>query len=185
MGDATFVTLPNLLSASRVALAIGFVAFDGVSTRLALIAVASMTDFLDGWLARRTHTISRMGALIDPVADRFFALGVVVAYVIGGQFTWWQAVAVMFRDTMSIIGWFVARNVAWLRPITFKARRIGKAVTVAQLATFLAVLLAPQWVSWLVLVVAALGCAATADYTMMLWRERTSHRADGAESAAP
>ncbi len=185
MEHATFVTLPNLMSTSRVALAIGFVAFDGVSTRLALIAIASMTDFLDGWLARRTQTISRIGALIDPVADRFFALGVVVAYVIGGQFTWWQAIAVMFRDIMSIIGWFVARNVAWLRPITFKARRIGKAVTVAQLVTFLAVLLTPQWVSWLVVVVGALGCAATADYTMMLWRERAPRRADGAESAAP
>ena len=185
MEHATLVTLPNLLSASRVALAVGFVAFDGVPTRLALIAIASMTDFLDGWLARRTQTISRMGALIDPVADRFFALGVVVAYVIGGQFSWWQAVAVMFRDIMSIIGWFVARNVAWLRPITFKARGIGKAVTVAQLATFLAALLSPQWVSWLVVLVAALGCAATADYTMMLWRERTPQRTDGAESAAP
>ncbi len=172
MERARLVTVPNLMSTSRVALAVGFVLFDAVPTRLMLIAVASMTDFLDGWLARRTHTMSRLGALIDPVADRLFALGVVVAYVIGGQFSVVQAIIVMFRDVMSIIGWFVARNVTWLRPITFKARHIGKLVTGAQLITFLAVLLAPTWVWWLVVLVGVLGLAATADYTLMLWRER-------------
>ena len=172
MERATLFTLPNLMSTSRVALAFGFLAVDGVPTRLALIGLASLTDFLDGWLARRTQSMSRFGALIDPIADRFFVLGVVVAYVIGGELSWWQAIAILFRDVMSIIGWFVARNVSWLRPITFKARLIGKLVTGAQLVTFLAVLLLPAWVSAMVLLVAVLGFAATADYTLMLWRER-------------
>lgn len=165
-------TIPNMVSSSRVALAFGFVASDAVPTRLALIGVASLTDFLDGWLARRTKVTSRFGALLDPVADRFFVLGVVVSYVLGGQFSVWQAVAVMFRDVMSIVGFFVARNVSWLRPIAFKARPLGKAVTVVQLVTFLAVLVAPYSVNPLVIVVALLGLAATVDYTLMLWRER-------------
>jgi CDP-diacylglycerol--glycerol-3-phosphate 3-phosphatidyltransferase len=166
------LTLPNIVSTSRVALAVGFVMTDAVSARLALIGVASLTDFLDGWLARRTHASSRFGALVDPVADRLFVLGVVISYVMGGQFTLWQAVAVMFRDVMSVIGFFVARSVSWLKPITFKARLLGKAVTVAQLLTFLAVLLAPAYVNALVVVVAVLGFVATVDYTLMLWRER-------------
>ena len=165
-------TLPNLVSSSRVALAMGFVASEGVPTRLALIGIASLTDFLDGWLARRTKGTSRFGALLDPIADRFFVLGVVISYVMGGQFSAWQAVAIMFRDVMSVIGFFVARNVSWLRAIPFKARLIGKAVTVAQLVTFLAVLLAPTLVSALGWIVAILGLAATVDYALMLWRER-------------
>lgn len=172
MARPTLFTLPNLVSSSRVALAVGFVAYDTVPTRLALIGIASLTDFLDGWLARRTKVASRLGALIDPIADRFFVLGVVIAYVMGGQFSVWQAIAIMFRDVMSVIGFFVARNVSWLRPIAFKARWIGKAVTVAQLLTFLAVLLLPGVVDALVVLVAALGLAATIDYTLMLWRER-------------
>jgi cardiolipin synthase len=172
MPRASVFTLPNLVSSSRVALAVGFVASDAVPTRLALIGVASLTDFLDGWIARRTKVTSRFGALLDPVADRFFVLGVVISYVIGGQFTVWQAIAVMFRDVMSIIGFFVARNVSWLRPIPFQARLIGKVVTALQLVTFLAVLLVPSTVNALVIVVGTLGLAATVDYTLMLWRQR-------------
>ena len=171
--DATrIVTVPNLVSTSRVALGFGFLVIDAVPMRLALIAVASLTDFLDGWIARRTHAQSRIGALVDPVADRFFALCVVIGCVAGGQLSVWQAIALMFRDVMSIIGWFVARNVSWLRPITFKARLLGKAVTVLQLITFLVVLLAPSATDALVWFVFLVGVAATADYTLMLWRER-------------
>jgi phosphatidylglycerophosphate synthase len=172
MPRPSLFSLPNLVSTSRVALAFGFVASDEAPTRLVLIGIASLTDFLDGWLARRMHTMTRIGALIDPVADRFFVLAVVASYVAGGELAAWQAIAILFRDVMSIIGWFVARNVSWLRPIAFKARPIGKLVTGAQLLTFIAVLTLPAWVNALVLLVAALGVAATVDYTLMLWRER-------------
>lgn len=165
-------TLPNLVSASRVGLAIGFMLMEAVPMRLALIAVASLSDFLDGWIARRTKVTSRFGALVDPVADRIFALGVVVSYVADGLLSPWQAILLMFRDVMSVIGWFVARNVPWLRPITFKARPVGKVVTVLQLAAFLAVLLTPASAGALVWLVGGLGFIASVDYTFMLWRER-------------
>ena len=172
MSRPPIFTLPNLVSSSRVVLAMGFVATDAAPTRLALIGIASLTDFLDGWLARRTQVVSRFGALLDPIADRLFVLGVVISYVLGGQLSLLQAIALMFRDVMSVIGFFVARNVSWLRPIPFKARPIGKAVTVLQLATFIAVLLAPSLVNVLVILVGSFGLAATIDYTLMLWRER-------------
>ena len=168
----TVLTVPNRVSTSRVILAVGCLAMEAVPVRLALIAVASLTDFLDGWIARRTKVASRFGALIDPVADRFFVLCVVIAYVLGDQLTVWQAVAIFFRDIMSLIGWFVARNVSWLRPIRFRARPLGKLVTGLQLLTFIAVLLAPATVGGLVIAVGALGLVATVDYTLMLWRER-------------
>ena len=168
----TVLTVPNLVSISRVVLAVGFLALDGVPVRLALIGAASLTDFLDGWLARRTKVVSRFGALIDPVADRFFVLCVVIAYVMGEQLTAWQAVVIFFRDIMSLIGWFTARNVSWLRPIRFRARPLGKVVTGLQLLTFVAVLVAPATVDGLVFAVGALGLLATVNYTLMLWRER-------------
>lgn len=154
-------------------LAFGFVAYENVPTRLALIGIASFSDFLDGWLARRAQLTSRFGALLDPIADRFFVVSVVIAYLLSGQFTAWHAAAILFRDVMSVIGFFVARTVSWLRPITFMARPLGKVVTVAQLLAFLTVLLRPSWVNALVALVAVLGVLATVDYTLMLWRERT------------
>jgi hypothetical protein len=62
--------------------------------------------------------------------------------------------------------------VSWLRAIPFQARWLGKAVTVGQLATFVAVLLAPSVVTALVVLVGVLGLASTIDYTLMLWRRR-------------
>lgn len=172
MSQSSILTLPNIISSSRLALAVGFVAVDAMPARLALIGIASLTDVLDGWLARRARLTSRFGALLDPIADRFFVLAVVVSYVAGGQLTVLQAVAVMFRDVMSVIGFFVARSITWLRPIAFEARWPGKVVTGAQLLTFLAVLLMPGWVDVMVLVVFTLGVVATVDYTLMLWRKR-------------
>jgi phosphatidylglycerophosphate synthase len=172
MTRATVFTLPNLVSTSRFALALGFVATDAAPVRLALIGIASATDVLDGWLARRTKVVSEFGALLDPVADRFFVLAVVFSYVMSAQLTVLQAALVMLRDVMSVIGYFVARNVSWLRTIPFQARPVGKLVTVAQLFTFLVVLIQPAWVATCVWIVGALGLAATIDYTLMLWRER-------------
>jgi len=178
----SIVTVPNLVSTSRVVLGFGFLLTDAVSLRLLLIAIASLTDFLDGWLARRTHAASRLGALVDPVADRFFALCVVIGFVASGDLSGWQALALMFRDVMSIVGWFVARNVSWLRPITFKARLLGKAVTVLQLLAFLVVLLRPALTDGMVWFVFLVGAVATVDYTLMLWRERV--RSENAADAA-
>lgn len=151
-------------------------ASDGAPTRLALIGVASLTDFLDGWLARRAKVTSRLGALLDPVADRFFVLSVVATFLMSGQLAVWQAVAILFRDVMSVIGFFVARNVSWLRTIPFMARPLGKLVTAMQLLAFLSVLVLPAWVNALVIAIAVAGVLATVDYTWMLWRERVPKR---------
>ncbi len=177
------LTVPNLVSSSRLALAVGFVLAEAASLRLALLAAASLTDVLDGWLARRARTTSRFGALLDPVADRTFMLAVVGAFLAGGHLRPWQAVAVLFRDVMSVVGYVVARRVSWLRPITFRARPLGKAVTVLQVVLFAAVLLVPPAVNALVIAVALLGVAATADYTLMLWRERDRERWAAAQRA--
>jgi phosphatidylglycerophosphate synthase len=169
---ASLWTLPNAISASRVALAAGFLVAEGTAERVTLLGIASLTDVLDGWLARRARVPSRLGALIDPVADRIFALAVLVRFLIGGELSPWQAGVLFFRDVMTLIGWFTARSVSWLRAIPFQARWLGKAVTVGQLATFVAVLLAPSVVTALVVLVGVLGLASTIDYTLMLWRRR-------------
>ena len=60
------------------------VAMDGVGARVGLIGAAAATDFLDGWLARRVNAASRWGALIDPIADRFFVLTAVATMLFSG-----------------------------------------------------------------------------------------------------
>ena len=172
MPRASVFTLPNLISTSRFALALGFAGSETVPVRLAIISIASLTDVLDGWLARRAQVTSRFGAMLDPLADRFFVLVVVFTYVAEGHLSIVQAMTIMLRDIMTVIGYIVARSVSWLRNIPFKARKIGKLVTAAQLATFLIVLVAPDYTTAAVWVVGFLGAAATVDYTLMLWHGR-------------
>ncbi|HET7458320.1 MAG TPA: CDP-alcohol phosphatidyltransferase family protein [Gemmatimonadaceae bacterium] len=165
-------SLPNVVSMSRVVLAAGFVGAHGADERLALVGVASVTDFLDGWLARRQKTVSRWGALIDPIADRIFVLTAVTAFLVGGELTTWQYFVLLSRDIMTAVGFLVARLVSWLRPVEFKARYLGKVVTTLQLATFIAILAHPPLVTPLVLAVGVASAAAIVDYTYALWRAR-------------
>lgn len=172
MNRGAIFSLPNVVSMSRVVLAAGFVGARGAEERLALIGVASVTDFLDGWLARRRNAATRWGALIDPIADRIFVLTAVSAFLISGELTTWQYFVLLSRDIMTAIGFLVARLVPWLRPVEFKARYLGKVVTTLQLATFIAILAYPDLVTFLVLLVGVASAAAIVDYTYALWRAR-------------
>ena len=168
----TLWTLPNAVSMSRVVLAAGFVFVSGTGARLALLAVASFSDLLDGWLARRRNAVSRWGALIDPIADRVFALAAVTSLLVSRDLTAIEFAVLLFRDVMSTIGFVVARIVRWLRPIQFRARPIGKLVTALQLGAVLAAIAWRPALPALVVAVGVTSAAATADFTVMLWRER-------------
>jgi cardiolipin synthase len=168
------VTLPNAVSMSRLALAAGFVATRDPVARFTLVAIASATDFLDGWLARRQHATTRSGALIDPIADRVFVFTALCAFLLEGAISTATYLILLSRDIATLVGYFVARSVPWLRAVEFRARWLGKLVTALQLLTLVAVIVAPTAVPMLVVVVAAASTASVADYTLTLWRERAT-----------
>jgi cardiolipin synthase (CMP-forming) len=174
MNRERLVTLPNAVSMSRLVLAAVFVAARDPIARFTLVAVASGTDFLDGWLARRQHATSRSGALIDPIADRVFVFTAMCAFLVEGAISTATFFTLLSRDIATLIGYFVARSVPWLRAVEFRARWLGKLVTALQLLTLVAVLIATPAVATLVIVVGAASAASIADYTLTLWRERTT-----------
>ena len=174
MATARFLSLPNLISLSRVLLAAAFVVTTSTTGRIALIAAASATDFLDGWIARRRHIASRWGALVDPLADRAFVLVAVSSFLYSGALSTGQYFILLARDIMTAVGFVVARLVPSLRPVDFKARMLGKVVTVLQLATLFSVLLLPSAVRWLVIAVGVTALASIIDYTVALWRARAA-----------
>ena len=169
---ATLVRLPNVISASRLVLAAGFVAFGTVEARVGLIGAAALTDFLDGWLARRVHATSRWGALLDPIADRVFVLTVVGTFIFSGLLSTPAYFILIMRDLATAVGFLTARVIPWLRPVEFKARILGKVVTVLQLFALIAVLVAESALPILLAAVALTSTLAIADYTLALWRAR-------------
>ena len=163
--------LPNVLSLSRLLLAVLFVPAGHVA-RIALICLAGATDFLDGWLARRTNTTTRWGALVDPIADRVFVLVAIVTYVLNGQLSVVESLLLLSRDIATALSFFVARTVPRLRGIEFKARFPGKIVTVLQLVTLLALVVGAQPLRPFIALVALASALAIADYAHAVWRAR-------------
>lgn len=170
----TLGSLPNLLSCSRLVLAAGFVASGATEARVGLIGIAAVTDFLDGWLARRVHATSRWGALLDPIADRVFVLTVVGTFLFTGMLSTSAYFVLIMRDLATAVGFLVARIVPRLRPVEFKARFLGKVVTTLQLLALATVLLAPDLMPWILGAVAMASLLSIADYTLALWRARAT-----------
>jgi len=168
----TLGTIPNLISASRLLLAAGFVAAGAAEARIGLIGAAAITDMLDGWLARRVQATSRWGALLDPIADRVFVLTVVGTFLFTGALSTTAYFILISRDLATAVGFVVARTIAWLRPVQFKARPMGKIVTILQLVTLFLVLAWPAAVSTLLAAVAVASVLSIVDYTLALWRAR-------------
>lgn len=165
------LTVPNLLSASRFPLAAAFLASEQTPVRVALIGAASLTDVLDGWLARRQQT-TRLGALLDPIADKTFVLVAISAFLIAGEISVLEYFVILLRDFATAIGFIVAFLLSGLDPKNFKARISGKVVTVLQLATVLAVVLHLSILHPLIWMVAAASVWAVIDYTLLLKRQR-------------
>ena len=173
MRSAALLSLPNVMSLSRVALAPLLVVWRQPEARVGLLLLAGATDLLDGWLARRQRTATPLGAILDPVADRIFVLTAIGALAADGLLAPLHALALLGRDLATTVGFVVARAARRLRAVELKARLAGKAVTVLQLVTLLGALLVPRAVPALVLATVVATVLAVGDYTRLLWRART------------
>jgi CDP-diacylglycerol--glycerol-3-phosphate 3-phosphatidyltransferase len=122
-------TLSNLLSLARIALLIpilySLLKLDNGDRILAvgLMVVASLTDFLDGQIARRYRQESEFGKVIDPLADKICAGAVVIALVSLGDVPFWFLPAVIGRDTLILLGGIY---IAKTRKIVFHSNWTGK-----------------------------------------------------------
>jgi cardiolipin synthase (CMP-forming) len=171
MASRRVLTVPNLLSFTRIPLAAAFVAVHGTGARLALLIIASATDMLDGWLARM-GTTTRFGALLDPIADKTFVLFALSAYLFAGTLSTRDYFIIISRDLATAVGFLVAYLLPGLEPADFKARLSGKIVTVLQLSSLFIVLLRPEWMRWFVWAMGAASVWSIADYTIVLARVR-------------
>lgn len=169
--NSRVLTVPNLLSLTRLPLAAAFLLVDGRTARVALVGIASLTDFLDGWLARRGQT-SQLGALLDPIADKTFVFIAIAAFLIEGVVSVGEFLIVISRDLATAVGFIVAWLLPGLDPRAFRARWPGKVVTVLQLAALFVLLLRPTVFPVLVPLIAVASAAAIADYTLLLHRQR-------------
>ncbi len=154
-------TWADVVTALRLPLAVLFPFAHRPAWQLAIVGVAAASDFVDGMLARRVGA-SRVGAVLDPVADKVFAAAAFLTVASRGMLTWYELVGVLLRDILAVLGFLGT----WLlrRPVALPARAGGKAVTVAQMLTLVAFIAASPLVKPLAWATAAIAVYATWDY---------------------
>ena len=137
------LTIPNVLSVLRLAgvpvflyLLLGPQA-DGWA--IAVLMFSGLSDYLDGKIARWLNQTSRLGALLDPAADRLYTLATVVAFVIRDIVPWWVAAVLVARDLLVAVCIAILRRGGFAPPeVTY----IGKAATFNLMYAFPLLLLA-------------------------------------------
>lgn len=156
-----WVTPADGVTALRAPLAGVFPFLHQPAARLAVLAIVTASDVVDGALARRFGG-SRMGAVLDPVADKLFMLAAFGTVWRSGILSGWEIVGVLLRDVIAALGGVTV----WLlhRPVALPARAGGKAVTVCQMLTLVAFVAESPLVRPLAWATAAISCYALWDY---------------------
>ena len=128
MAPADQLTVARMAAAPVIVAlyAIDFTGHDYWAT--ALFAVAMATDWVDGWLARRSGSSSAMGSLLDPVADKILVLSVLIVLLGEGVFAGWMVAAIVAREFL-VSG---LRLAALERGVVLGARDLGKLKTWTQ-----------------------------------------------------
>jgi CDP-diacylglycerol--glycerol-3-phosphate 3-phosphatidyltransferase len=129
------MNIANQVTLSRAILAfvcMGLLAvntFSYIMAAFIVFIVAAITDFFDGYLARKYNLVSDWGKLWDPIADKILVIGVFLAFVFLGVVELWMVMVIIFREVV----------VTWMRMICLKkgtvieAKMAGKHKTVAQI----------------------------------------------------
>lgn len=144
------MTLPTLLSALRIVLAVVVMILSltpGFLPKVwALVGfmVASFTDWLDGYLARKLKQTSAFGALLDPIADKILTLGIFIVIAYQGLMPWWMVLVIAIREvTITAI-----RMVAANKQVVLSAASEGKHKMLSQVLAIFMLLVLSLMRSW-------------------------------------
>ncbi|MBP7075336.1 MAG: CDP-alcohol phosphatidyltransferase family protein [Rhabdochlamydiaceae bacterium] len=123
--------LSNSLSLLRAPLALVFLV-ESPTLRLMAILLAMLTDSIDGYLARRSKTTSRFGAVLDPAMDKFFVFFALAVLFSEGRIEIWEALMMVSRDfALCLFGLYLSLSGLW-QTYEFRAIRWGKITTALQ-----------------------------------------------------
>ncbi|MEN9606460.1 MAG: hypothetical protein RL605_288 [Actinomycetota bacterium] len=145
-------TLPNVLSSIRLALVPVFLVLllvGNFALALIVLAFAGITDYLDGYFARRLNQVTRLGQLLDPAADRLYIFSTLIGLAVTQQIPLWLAAVIIARDLMLLIVYPVLATHGYgPLPVHY----LGKAGTFALLYAFPLLMLSNVWQSASILI---------------------------------
>ncbi len=133
------LNLPTVLTLSRIVLIPFFVVsvYRHPVIGALVFGLASITDFLDGYLARRSGQITTFGIIMDPIADKFLIISALIVLVDMERLSAWIAIILIVREFLIT----TLRVVALARDIVISAELGGKLKTTAQITAILCLIL--------------------------------------------
>lgn len=178
------LNLPNVLTVLRImlvpVLVVALLGNTPAGDVLAAVvfALASLTDFVDGYLARARGSITTFGKLMDPLADKLLIVAALIALVSLHRLAAWVAMVIITRE----LAVTVLRMAATQAGVVMSASMFGKVKTCLQIAAILAVISVhgqPLWVSALLYVTVAVTVLSGLDYFFGLRRRMAQAQARG------
>ncbi len=137
------MNLPNSLTLARIFLVpllvvVLWTEFEGKElVGAAIFSVAALTDWLDGFLARRQKQVTTFGQLMDPLADKLLITAALISLVQMELAPAWMVAIILGRE----LGVTVLRSLAWSRGVTIPASPLGKAKMMSQVIAILLLIL--------------------------------------------
>jgi cardiolipin synthase len=135
-GSSAILTVPNLLSFLRILMIPVFVALllhHGTELGgLVLVGVVMSTDWVDGYVARRTNSVSELGKMLDPISDRLAIAAALITLVARDAFPLWAALLILVRDAAVFV---VGVAMLGSRGRLLEVRYIGKVGTFMLMCT--------------------------------------------------
>ena len=170
------LNLPTILTFSRIIVIPFFIWITPTSPILGvtIFLIASLTDFLDGYLARRSGQITKFGIILDPIADKILDISALILLVDMVRISAWVAIVIIVREFMVT----AIRVVALSKDLVIPAETGGKWKTAAQM-TSIVLLLLPFSLGFvdlydiglaLMYVAVVLAIVSGVKYTISFWR---------------
>jgi CDP-diacylglycerol--glycerol-3-phosphate 3-phosphatidyltransferase len=133
------LNFPTVLTLSRIVLipVFIFLVYQHPVFGAIIFGIASITDFLDGYLARRSGKITKFGIILDPIADKFLVISALIVLVDMERLPAWIAIAIIVREFL-VTG---LRAVALSKDIVIPAEVGGKIKTTTQITAILCLIL--------------------------------------------
>jgi cardiolipin synthase (CMP-forming) len=177
---AGLVTLPNAITFARlcaVPAAVWLVLQHRLDLAFWVFVAAGISDGIDGWMARAWNMRSRLGAILDPVADKALLVSIYVTLAAVGALPDWMAILVVFRDLLIVGGVLILYVLG--QPPAIEPILLSKANTVMQILLAAAALLVAGYrleagplIELLVLAAAATTIASGVAYVLQVTRRR-------------
>ena len=182
-------TIPNVLTMIRLILVPVFVVLFLKGHKMASLGVfvaASLTDMLDGFLARKLNQITDFGKLFDPLADKLMVLSAMVCQGIVGVFPWSAIIIVACKELFMVIGGLLMLK----NDVVVYSNYVGKAAQVCFILSLVLAFFHDELAAWgvqldiiLLWITVALALCAMVIYTIGSVRTIRKRKAEGGEQA--